>query len=106
VAMPDISKGIQKCRGHILPFGIFSILISGKRSERIVALLGAIEEPYRGRGLDVMMGMKILESARKEGKKEMDSHLVMETNYAMRGEYEHIGGKIYKRYSIFAKSLK
>jgi hypothetical protein len=106
VAMPDISKGIQKCRGHILPFGIFSILTSGKRSERIVALLGAIEEPYRGRGLDVMMGMKILESARKEGKKEMDSHLVMETNYAMRGEYEHIGGKVYKRYSIFAKWLK
>lgn len=106
VAMPDISKGIQKSKGYLFPFGIFSILRSGKKSHRIVALLGAIDEQYRGRGLDVMMALKILESAREEGKKEIDGHLVMETNYAMRGEYEHIGGVIYKRYSIFAKSLK
>jgi hypothetical protein len=106
VVMPDISKGIQKCKGHLLPFGLISILTSGKKSNRIVALLGAIEEPYRGRGLDVLMALKIMESGRKEGKTEIDGHLVMETNYAMRGEYEHVGGQIYKRFSIFAKSLK
>jgi ribosomal protein S18 acetylase RimI-like enzyme len=105
VAMPDISKGIQKSKGYILPFGIFHILGSGKKSTRIVAMLGAIEEQYRGRGLDVMMALRILESGRQEGKKEIDGHLVMESNNAMRGEYEHIGGQIYKRYSIFAKSL-
>jgi len=105
VVMPDISEGLQKCKGHLLPFGIFSILRSGKKSHRLVALLGAIEEPYRGRGLDVMLALKILESGRQEGKTEIDGHLVMETNHAMRGEYEHIGGKVYKRYSIFAKSL-
>ena len=105
VVMPDISKGIQKCKGYLLPFGIISILRSGKKSHRIVALLGAIEEEYRGRGLDVMMALKVLESGRQEGKTEIDGHLVMETNYAMRGEYEHIGGQIYKRYSIFAKNL-
>ena len=106
VVMPDIAKGIQKAKGHLLPFGVFSILRSGKKSNRIVALLGAIEEPYRGRGLDVLMALKIMESGRQEGKTEIDGHLVMETNYPMRGEYEHIGGQIYKRYSIFAKSLK
>ncbi len=106
VAMPDISKGIQKAKGHMLPFGIFSILRSGKKSNRIVALLGAIEEQYRGRGLDVLMALKIFESGRQEGKTELDGHLVMETNYAMRGEYEHVGGQIYKRFAIFAKSLK
>jgi len=105
VAMPDISKGIQQCKGHLLPFGIFTVLRSGRKSNRLVAMLGAIDEQYRGRGLDVMMGLKILESGRREGKTELDSHIVMEENYVMRGEYEHIGGKIYKRYAIFAKSL-
>lgn len=105
VAMPDISRGIQKSKGYLFPFGIFHILRSGKKSHRIVALLGAIEEQYRGRGLDVMMAMKVLESGRQEGKTEIDGHLVMETNSAMRGEYEHIGGKVYKRFSIFSKSL-
>jgi len=105
VTMPDISKGVQKSKGYLLPFGIISILTSGKKSPRMVAMLGAIDEQYRGRGLDVMMGLKIFESGRKEGKTEIDSHLVMETNYPMRGEYEHIGGQIYKRYSIFYKTL-
>lgn len=105
VAMPDISKGIQKSKGHLLPFGIFHILRSGKKSHRIVALLGAVDEQYRGRGLDVMMALKVLESGRQEGKTEIDGHLVMETNRAMRGEYEHLGGQVYKRYSIFAKQL-
>jgi ribosomal protein S18 acetylase RimI-like enzyme len=104
--MPDISKGIQKSKGYLFPFGIFSILGSGKKSHRMVALLGAIEEQYRGRGLDVMMALRVLESGRQEGKTEIDGHLVMETNYAMRGEYEHIGGYVYKWYSIYAKSLR
>ena len=105
VAMDDISTGIQKSRGYLFPFGIFHILRSGKKSNRMVALLGAIDEQYRGRGLDVMMALKILESGRKDGKTEIDSHLVMEANHAMRGEYEHLGGQIYKWYTIFGKAL-
>jgi hypothetical protein len=106
VAMADLGKGIQKSRGHILPFGIFKILNSGRKSNRLVALLGAIDEQYRGRGLDVMMGLKILESGRKEGKTKLDSHVVMEMNRVMCGEYEHIGGTVYKKFTIFAKELK
>jgi len=105
VAMPDISAGIQKCRGRLFPFGLYTILKSGKKSHRLVALLGAIDEQYRGRGLDVMMGLKILESGRQQGKTQLDSHVVMENNHNMCGEYEHIGGKVYKKYTIFAKKL-
>lgn len=105
VAMPDVSRGLQKCKGHLLPAGIFSVLRSGKKSNRMVMVLGAIDEPYRGRGLDVMLALKLFESARKAGKTIMDSHLVLESNHAMRSEYEQIGGEVYKRYRIFSKRL-
>jgi GNAT superfamily N-acetyltransferase len=105
VAMPDIAEGLKKSKGKLLPFGLFTVLRSGKKTDRVVSLLGAIDEPYRGRGLDVLLALKIFESARKKGKKYIDSHLVLEDNYAMRGEYERIGGKVYKRYQIFSKSL-
>jgi len=105
VAMPDIANGLIKSKGKLLPFGLFTVLRSGRKTDRVVSLLGAIDEPYRGRGLDVLMALKIFESGRKLGKKYIDSHLVLDDNYAMRGEYERIGGKVYKRYQIFSKSL-
>jgi hypothetical protein len=106
VAMPDISRGLQKCRGHLLPFGLLTVLRSGRKSDRMVNLLGAVDEPYRGRGLDVIMGLKMFDSARKTGKKYIDSHLVLESNTAMCSEYERIDGRIYKRYQIFSKNLR
>jgi hypothetical protein len=52
-----------------------------------------------------MMAMRLFESARRDGKRILDSHLVLESNQAMRMEYEHIGGRIVKRYQIFSKKL-
>ncbi len=105
VGMSDISNGIRKAKGKVLPFGIFTMLRSGRRSNQLNLLLGAVEERYRGRGLDVMMAIKLLKSARERGKVVMDSHLVLEENIKMRAEVERIGGEIYKRYRIFQKKL-
>lgn len=105
IGMPDISKGIIACRGHVLPFGIFKIIKSRKKSRQLNLLLGGIKEEYRGLGLDVIMGVKMLESARERGMEFIDSHLELETNGRMRSEMEKMGGEVYKRYRIFKKSL-
>ena len=106
IAMPDISKGIQKSRGYILPFGIIQILLAGRRSEQLNLLLGAVHPEYQNRGLDTIMGSALLESARKGGFLYIDSHLEMESNSKVRAEMEYMGGEVYKKYRIFGKSLK
>jgi hypothetical protein len=105
IAIPDISKGIQKAKGHIFPFGFIHILRSQKTTDRLDLLLGAVKEEYRGFGLDTILGVKLIESAKKAGLKFVDSHVVLEENYKMRGEMEKLGGNIYKRYRIFQKQL-
>jgi hypothetical protein len=105
IGMPDISKGIQACRGHVIPFGIFQIISARKRSKQLNLLLGGIKEDYRGLGLDVIMGVKMLETSRKHGISYIDSHLELETNIKMRKEMERMGGVIYKRYRVFQKKL-
>ena len=106
IAMPDISKGIKRSGGYLLPFGIFQILLAGMRSKQLNLLLGAIHPSYQNRGLDTIMGSAMLESAR-EGKLEyVDSHLEMETNTKVRAEMEYMGGEVYKRFRIFSKSLE
>jgi hypothetical protein len=46
-----------------------------------------------------------MQSARKAGMKTMETHLVLETNTAMRAEYERMGAKLIKRFRIFQKDL-
>ena len=105
IAMPDISKGIRACRGRLLPFGIISVILARKRAKQLNLLLGGIRDDYRGRGLDVLMGVKMLETAQKAGMLYMDSHLELETNHRVRREMERMGGVVYKRFRIFTKPL-
>jgi hypothetical protein len=105
IAMPELSDGIRKARGRLFPFGIFHILRAAKKTKLLTMLLGAIRGDYRNIGIDVIIGMKILESAQNEHFKWLDSHLVLETNEKMRAEYEKLGGQIRKRYRIFSKAL-
>jgi GNAT superfamily N-acetyltransferase len=105
IGMSHIGDGIRAAKGKLFPFGIFKIFASARRSKQINLLLGGIDPAYRGKGLDVMMGIKMFESAYKLGKTTMDSHLELESNTKVRAEMEKVGGRVYKRFRIFGKNL-
>ncbi len=105
IAMSDLSRGIQKSKGYLIPFGIIPVLRAGKKSKQLNLMLGAIDPNYRGRGLDAAMGIKMLASAKAAGKTTIDSHLELEYNTQVRAEMEKMGGKVYKRYRIYQKDL-
>jgi GNAT superfamily N-acetyltransferase len=105
VGIPNMSEGIKKAKGHILPFGIFQILRAAKKTKQLDLLLGAVKDEYRGRGLDVMMGFKTLESAKQAGFEFLDSHHELESNTKIRAEMERMGGKVYKKFRVFQKQL-
>lgn len=105
IAMGNISRGLQRSRGKLFPFGFIFLLLAMRKPVRLDLLLGAVRKEYRGRGLNVLMGVSLMETARKMGMETMDSHLILEENYKMRSELEHLGGTVSKRYRIFIKEL-
>ncbi len=105
IGMPDLSKGIKACRGRLIPFGLFRVLRESKRSRKLLMMLGGVKKEYRGKGIDVMMGVKILQDAINSRMETIDSHLVLEDNLKMRGEYERIGCKVVKKFRIYQKDL-
>lgn len=105
VALPDMSSGIQKANGKVFPFGFIHMLSAARKATQLDMMIGAIKQSHRGIGLNVLMGTAILKAAIRRNFKTIDSHLVLETNTAMCGEYEKLGGKIYKRYRIYGKRL-
>jgi len=105
VAMPDMSKGIQKAKGKLFPFGFLHILHSMKKATQLNLMLGAVKPGFRGIGLNVLLGKSLMESAVKRGFTMMDSHLILENNPLMRSECERIDGKVYKRFRVYQKNL-
>jgi len=105
LGMADLSEGFIRSRGRLLPFGWIYLLRAAAKTRQLNLLLGAVRPDYQGRGLDMLMGARLLESARKTGKTIIDSHLEMETNFKVRAEMERMGGEVYKRYRIWIKGL-
>ncbi len=105
IAMPDFTEGIQKARGRLLPFGFMKILRAAKKTKQLDLLLGAIKESFRGRGLDGILGVKIIQSAQEAGMEVLDTHHEMESNVKVRAEMLRVGGTLYKRFRIFQKKL-
>lgn len=105
VALPNLSKGIQKSKGYLFPVGIFQILMSSKKTKQLDLMLGAVHRDYQGTGLEVVMGIGIIESARKSDFKDVETHLILEDNTKMRAEFERLKIPVHKRFRVFRKDI-
>jgi GNAT superfamily N-acetyltransferase len=101
----DITEGIRAAGGRLFPFGYLKIRSKQKRAKRLDLLLGAVKEEYQGRGLDVMMALAMLKSARAKGIEYADSHHEAENNTLVQAEMKRMGGFVYKRHRIYQKTL-
>lgn len=105
VGIPDMTEGIQRARGKLFPFGFLKILRAAKKTKQLDLLLGAIKEKYRGLGFDVLMGVKMIMTAREAGMEMMDTHHELEENLKVRAEMEKMGGRVYKKFRVYQKAL-
>lgn len=101
----DVTEGFKKAGGRLIPFGYFQIVCTQKKSKRLDLLLGAIREDFRGKGLDTLMAIAMVRSARDCNMEYVDSHHELESNTKMRAEMERMGGKVYKRHRVYRKDL-
>ena len=105
VSMPNPYKGIQKSKGRLLPLGFIHILRELKKAESINTMLGAIHPSCQKQALDVFLGISTLESAKKAGIKNVDTHVVMEKNNDMMAEFKRYGAFLIKRFRVYNKQL-
>lgn len=105
IAIPNLTKGIQKSRGYLFPIGIFQILMESKKTRKLDLMLGSVRHDYQGNGLEIVMGISLIESARKADFKDIEAHLILENNYKMRAEIERLKIPVFKRFRVFRKEI-
>ncbi|HOI86675.1 MAG TPA: hypothetical protein PLV51_02320 [Lentimicrobium sp.] len=105
VGLPNMTRGIQKAKGKMLPFGWIHILNGFRNATQLDLMLGAVKNGQQGLGLEICMGLRLLDSAKKAGMKTIETHLILETNTPMRSVIERLEVPVAKRYRVFRKVL-
>jgi GNAT superfamily N-acetyltransferase len=105
IAIPHLTEGIQKSNGHLFPFGIFHIIKAAKKTKKLDLMLGAVDNDFQGLGIEVLMAIALLNSAKKAGYESLEIHLMLETNNAVLREMDRVNAKPHKRFRVFYKNL-
>lgn len=105
IGLPNMSEGIIRAKGKLFPFGWFHIIRSIHRATQLDLMLGAVKPEHQGLGLEISMGLRLLESAKKAGIKTIETHLILENNERMRAVIERLNAPVVKRFRVFKKSL-
>jgi len=105
IALPSLSKAMQKAKGRLFPFGWFYLLRALKQRERMDLYLIGIRKDHRGKGVDLMMLLGMAKSANEMGFKIIESNPELETNSPVHGQWKYFEHSLVKRRRLFKKNI-
>lgn len=105
IAIPNMTRGIQKSRGRLFPFGVFHILNAVRKTRQLDLMLGGVHPDFQGRGLEILMTLRLFESMKKKGYNVIEVHLMLETNTRVLSEMHRANAGLHKRFRVFQKPL-
>ncbi len=105
VAMPSLSKAMQKANGSLFPFGFVHILNALKHNDTIDLLLIAIDERYQNKGVNAMIFDKFAQGITKNGIKYIESTRELEDNTDVQNLWRLFNHTIHKRARVYRKNI-
>jgi GNAT superfamily N-acetyltransferase len=104
--LPDFNVPLKEARGSLNPLTILPFLYNMNfkmRAGRMLTL--GVKKEFRGRGLEMFLIKKAIESGKKMGWKYGEMSWTLEDNTLINNTIESVGGKVYKKYRIYEKKL-
>jgi len=109
LAMPDYNTALQPLKGRLLTprvLGFVPYLMGWKRPTRTRVLTLGVIDRYRSKGLESALLIEGLRVGFEAGVRESEASWILEDNVMMCRVLEAIGGRVYKRYRIYERSLE
>ncbi|AKI96865.1 hypothetical protein [Kosmotoga pacifica] len=105
VALPDFNDLIREIRGKLFPFGWIRLLAEKKSIDKVRAAILFVTEDFRNKGVPAAMFVKAFENIKNRGYKHIEGSSISWKNSVMLANASRIGGKQYKTYVVFGKSI-
>lgn len=108
ITIPSLAHALQKCRnGRLLPFGWWHVLRALKfhKTDIVDLLLVGILPEYRTKGANALLFNDLIPWYQKYGFKWGETHVEMETNDKVQGQWQYLEREIHKRRRCYIKKL-
>jgi GNAT superfamily N-acetyltransferase len=105
IALPSLSRALQKCRGRLLPFGFIHLYRAMKHGKNLDMYLAAVRPDLQGKGVNAIFMAEIAKSARKNGIISAESNPELESNQKVQSSWDYFETRQHKRRRCYLKPL-
>lgn len=105
LTLPDVNYALHGIRGRLWPWSIVTLLRRKRRIRTTRTLTLGVVPEHRGTGLDAALIHETTVRAARIGVRGGECSWMLEDNVAMLRPIEQIGGREYRRYRVFERSL-
>jgi len=105
LSLPDFNQVLKRLNGRLFPFGIFKLISGRKKIDMIRVIIMGVKNEFQKRGIDSVFYLETIREGVRKGLIGAEISWILEDNMVMRQTIEKLGGKIYKTYRIYGKSL-
>ena len=104
--IPDINQVLKKMNGRLFPFGFIKFLTGLKKIDGLRLLALGIKKGYRRKGADSLLYYHMMKDAIAMNRfRYCEVSWLLEDNYLIIRATKFMGGKQYKTYRVYQKSL-
>lgn len=107
ISIPSLARALQKCGGKLFPFGWWHILRALKfhKTEVVDLLLIGVLPEYRQKGANALLFYDLIPHYQRLGFKWGETHVEMETNMKVQGQWQYLNHEIHKRRRCYKKDI-
>jgi GNAT superfamily N-acetyltransferase len=103
IVMPSLSKGLQRSRGHLFPFGFVHMLKSLASYTRFDLYLVAVAKEYQSKGVNAILMNQMNQVFNALGVRYVESNPELEINANVQGQWKYYQRRQHKRRRVFIK---
>ena len=105
IAMPSLSRGLQRCRGSLLPFGFVHLLRGMRTTDRLDLLLTGVRPDLQNKGINAVLINEVWKTASRRRMKWAETGPQLESNWKIQAQWKHFERRQHRRRRCFVKTL-
>lgn len=109
MTLPDANEAFKAANGRLttfgLPIGLVKLVLASRRIRRLRLITLGIKEGFRRRGLDAILYLDTIRTAKALGYEGGEIGWTLEDNHLVNRAIESMGGQKSKTYRIYERSL-